>query len=75
MENDQIEYKEIFERSDILEQDVQYKIASVKEAHPEEFGWIVGNAEVIKQPNGKCTVKIPLVKYAMNKEEEHSRHF
>ena len=77
MENSEIVYQEIFERSDIEEQYVNHKIAAVKEAHPASLGWVVGDAQIIKQPNGNYTVKIPLVKYAVKQAEnsEYGRRF
>ena len=72
MEENNIEYKELFERSgfDTLEQ-VKYKINAVIEAHPQESGWEVGEPEITKDMNGKYKVSIPLTKYQVTRK--HSR--
>lgn len=59
-------YKEVFERI-LNENDVQFKIAAVKEAHPESLGWIVGEPVIEKLGNGEVKLSIPLAKYEMTK--------
>ena len=73
MENN-LEYQEIFERSGFnTMEEVQYKINSVIEAHPQEYGWVVGQPEVIKGMDGKYTVRIPLKKYSVVAKEGRLR--
>ena len=69
-----IEYQEMFERTgfNTLEE-AQYKIRSVIEAHPIEYGWVAGEPEIYKDNEGKYGVKIPLVKYSQEQNLGRSR--
>lgn len=66
-------YKEIFERT-VLATDVDYKIAAVREAHSEEFGWVMGEPTVqpTKDPN-YVLLRIPLAKYDRKEEKYQNR--
>lgn len=69
MENKQVEYSEIFERSDYDNiEEAKYKIEAVKEFYRDNPDWEVGEPEIVKQANDKYMVRIPLTKYA--KEEK-----
>lgn len=65
---DNLVYKEVFERSGInTYEEAEYKINSVKEAHPSEYGWVAKECQINKQEDGKYKVIIPLEKYEVKK--------
>lgn len=66
-------YKEIFERT-VLASDVDFKIAAVREAHSEEFGWVMGEPKVqaTNDPN-YVLLQIPLAKYERKDQEYQNR--
>ena len=74
MMEENIEYQEVFERTgfDTVE-DAQYKVRSVIEAHPQEYGWEAGQPEIFKDEKGKYGVRIPLKKYSSVQREGRIR--
>lgn len=66
-------YKELFERT-VLASDVDYKIAAVREAHSEEFGWVMGEIKVqpTNDPN-YVLLQIPLAKYERKEKSFQNR--
>ena len=68
----EIEYQEIFTKSEVLVNSVDYVLKAIKEAHPSEYGWDMGEPEIIKNPDGRTvTLKVPLTKYYV--EKRHTR--
>lgn len=73
MRDNEVEYTEIFERSDYdTVEEANRKVEAVKEFYESHPDWEVGEPEIVKQPNGKYMVKIPLTKYASS-ERGYSR--
>lgn len=58
-----IEYTENFVRTTY---NPDHVIREVNEAHPSEYGWVVGDATITDLGNGQFEVSIPLTKYSVN---------
>ncbi len=67
-----IEYQEIFTKSEVPINNINYVLNAIKEAHPSEYGWVIGEPEIIKNRDGRtATLKLPLIKYYV--EKRHTR--
>jgi len=68
MEEREIEYQELFERSGYRTiEEVREKIRAVLDEHTEDLGWVAGEPQISLSEDGTYKVAIPLVKYAVNK--------
>ena len=56
----EIEYKENFVKTT---RNPNHVIQAVKECHPSNYGWEVGEPKIEKLNNGEYKVTIPLIKY------------
>ena len=64
----EIEYQEMFTKSEVPVNKIEYILNAIEEAHPSEKGWTMGEPEIIKNPDGRTiTLKVPLTKYRVEK--------
>ena len=64
----EIEYQEIFTKSEVPTNSIDYILNAIAEAHPAEYGWTIGEPEIIKNSDGRTvTIKVPLTKYRVER--------
>jgi len=68
MEEREIRYQEVFERSGYRTiEEAKAKIRAVLAEHTEDLGWEAGEPQIILTEDGTYKIAIPLVQYAVNR--------
>ncbi len=68
----EIEYQEIFTKSEVEKNSVDYVLQQIAEVHSADKGWEMGEPVITPNPDGRTVkLEVPLKKYRV--EKPHTR--